>query len=98
MSATTKVGKNPESVILPGNGKHALVVNEGSGSISLINTSTGATVDTVQVGGQPSPAALSPDQTVFAVLDLPGALFTVAFGHIAYYHLGKDILTVVAGW
>jgi YVTN family beta-propeller protein len=52
-------------------GKKAVVVNEGSGSISVINASTGATVGTVRVGGEPSPAALSPDQRVFAVVSLP---------------------------
>jgi hypothetical protein len=49
----------------------ALVVNEGSGSMTGIATSTGATSTaatvTVQVGGQPTPAAVSPDGKTLVV-------------------------------
>jgi YVTN family beta-propeller protein len=56
-----KVGNKPQSVAFAADGGHAYVVNEGSGTVSVLNGHTGAVTATIRVGGSPRTVAVSPD-------------------------------------
>ncbi len=60
VATTVKIGKNPESVLLTAGGKFALVIDEGSASVTAINIKTHKT-RTTTVGKDPGPAAETPD-------------------------------------
>src|SRR5258708_24412709 len=49
----------------------AYVSNEGSGAVSVIDTSTDAVVDTLQTGGKPRGAAIGADGRWLYVSDQP---------------------------
>lgn len=56
---TVTVGSNPHGVAITSNGRYAYVANGGSGTVSVIKTSTEAVVDTVTVGDGPAGVAIT---------------------------------------
>ncbi len=60
-SATVRVGDGPVSVALSPDGSRAYVANEGSGTVSVVNTVMATVSATIEVGGTPRDIALTPD-------------------------------------
>jgi len=56
---TVKVGDSPSGIAITHSGSDAYVANSGSGTVSVINTSTNKVVKTVKVGSYPSGVAIT---------------------------------------
>jgi len=59
VTATIKVGKSPEGVIVNPNGKKVYVTNINSNTVSVIDTATNKVIATVPVGSSPEGIAFS---------------------------------------
>lgn len=60
------VGSKPQDVAVSASGDRIYVANNGSGSVSVVNT-VGNTVATINVGSSPTSLTLSPDGSVLVV-------------------------------
>ena len=69
-SSAVRVGDNPWTVTLAPDGMRAFTADDGSGTVSVIDTGRRAVTATVPVGGRPADVALSPDGTRAYVADL----------------------------
>lgn len=61
LDAVIPVGDFPEDVAITPNGKRAYVANQGSGTVSVIDTSTKLVVATVPLDDGPNGVAITPD-------------------------------------
>jgi YVTN family beta-propeller protein len=60
-SDTIPVGQAPAGVALASDGRHAYITNNGSGSVSVIDTASKTVTATIPVGQNPEGVALAPD-------------------------------------
>src|SRR5262245_33648546 len=58
-----RVGKEPSSIALDGDGSHAYVANAGDGTVSVINTKKLKVTDTIKVGAEPRALCFTPNFT-----------------------------------
>lgn len=68
--ATMPVESSPRGIVVLPDGSKAYVANQGSGSVSVLDTATLATRGSVAVGAGPHDPALSPDARRLYVLNL----------------------------
>ncbi|MGH3937644.1 MAG: YncE family protein [Pseudonocardiaceae bacterium] len=61
VTAILPVGSYPRGVVVSPDGRRAYVTNNGSGSVSVIDTASTAVVATLPVGDNPGAVAVSPD-------------------------------------
>ncbi len=63
VDSSITMGSSPSGVAVNADGTRAYVTNQGAGTVSVIDTASGAVVSTITVGSSPSAVALSPDGT-----------------------------------
>ena len=69
------LGPRPFSVVVPGDGRHAVVNNAGGSTVSVVDLESRAVVQTIEVGAQPIVLRLHPDgERVFVANELSGTL------------------------
>ncbi len=73
------IGPRPFSVVVPGNGRHALVNNAGGNTVSVVDLESRAVVQRLEVGEQPIVLRAHPDgERVFVANELSGTLVELA--------------------
>lgn len=55
-------GELPQDIVVSADGRYAMVTNRGSGNVGVINLSRRRLSETIDVGGDPGAATLSPDK------------------------------------
>ncbi len=69
------LGPRPFSVVVPGDGRHALVNNAGGSTVSVVDLEARAVVQTIEVGEQPIVLRAHPDgERVFVANEVAGTL------------------------
>ncbi len=69
------LGPRPFSVVVPGDGRFALVNNAGGSTVSVVDLESGAVVQTLEVGEQPIVVRAHPDgERVFVANEISGTL------------------------
>ena len=69
------LGPRPFSVVVPGDGRHALVNNAGGSTVSVVDLEARAVVQTIEVGEQPIVVRTHPDgERVFVANEVAGTL------------------------
>ncbi len=69
------LGPRPFSVVVPGDGRHALVNNAGGSTVSVVDLEARAVVQTIEVGEQPIVLRAHPDgERVFVANEISGTL------------------------
>ena len=67
--------RDPFSVVVPGDGRHAVVNNAGGSTVSVVDLESRAVVQTIEVGAQPIVLRLHPDgERVFVANEVAGTL------------------------
>jgi YVTN family beta-propeller protein len=90
VTSTIDVGSHPYGVaLIPATGQ-VLVANSGDGTVSVIDTASGAVVDTVPVASGPDDVVVTPDQTTAIVSD-EGA------GALSILHIDQPPVNAVPG-
>ena len=56
-------GEKPQEIVISADGRFALVSNQGSGTVGVINLARRRLEQTIEVGGDPGALALSPDRS-----------------------------------
>lgn len=70
-----ELGPRPFSVVVPGEGRHALVNNAGGSTVSVVDLEARAVVQTLEVGEQPIVVRAHPDgERVFVANEISGTL------------------------
>ena len=70
-----ELGPRPFSVVVPGDGRHALVNNAGGSTVSVVDLEARAVVQTIEVGEQPIVLRAHPDgERVFVANEVAGTL------------------------
>ncbi len=73
------IGPRPFSVVVPGNGRHALVNNAGGNTVSVVDLESRAVVQRMEVGEQPIVLRAHPDgERVFVANEVSGTLVELA--------------------
>ncbi|WP_428277032.1 hypothetical protein [Candidatus Palauibacter sp.] len=73
------IGPRPFSVVVPGNGRHALVNNAGGNTVSVVDLESRAVVQRLEVGEQPIVLRAHPDgERVFVANEVSGTLVELA--------------------
>ena len=70
VTATIKIGSDPELEAMTPNGKRLYVANGGSDTVSVINTTTNRVAATIKVGPFPNGVAVTPDGRTVYVTNL----------------------------
>ena len=69
------LGPRPFSVVVPDDGRHAVVNNAGGSTVSVVDLGSRAVVQTIEVGAQPIVLRLHPDgERVFVANEIAGTL------------------------
>lgn len=69
------LGPRPFSVVVPGDGRHAVVNNAGGSTVSVVDLAARAVVQTLEVGEQPIVVRAHPDgERVFVANEISGTL------------------------
>jgi len=69
------LGPRPFSVVVPGDGRHAVVNNAGGSTVSVVDLASRAVVQTLEVGEQPIVVRAHPDgERVFVANEISGTL------------------------
>ena len=69
------LGPRPFSVVVPGDGRFALVNNAGGSTVSVVDLESGAVVQTLEVGEQPIVVRAHPDgERVFVANEISGTV------------------------
>ena len=69
------LGPRPFSVVVPGDGRHAVVNNAGGSTVSVVDLESRAVVQTLEVGAQPIVVRAHPDgERVFVANEVAGTL------------------------
>ncbi len=73
------IGPRPFSVVVPGNGRHALVNNAGGNTVSVVDLESRTVVQRLEVGEQPIVLRAHPDgERVFVANEVSGTLVELA--------------------
>ena len=73
------IGPRPFSVVVPGNGRHALVNNAGGNTVSVVDLESRAVVQRLEVGEQPIVLRAHPDgERVFVANEVSGTVVELA--------------------
>ncbi|WP_419162735.1 hypothetical protein [Candidatus Palauibacter sp.] len=73
------IGPRPFSVVVPGDGRHALVNNAGGNTVSVVDLESRAVVQRLEVGEQPIVLRAHPDgERVFVANEISGTLVELA--------------------
>jgi len=75
--ATIPVGKNPQDLAWSPDGRFAYVVNQGSNTVSVIDSETNQVAATVPTGAAPTSIAMMPDGRRAYVSNVGSATLTV---------------------
>jgi YVTN family beta-propeller protein len=77
VTATIRVGDNPQDIVWAPDGRFAYVVNEGSNTVSVIDARTDQVTATIPTGTGPTSVAVPPNGRQAYISNLSSGTLTV---------------------